>query len=196
MTSIKSSMQILEYIHSDVWGSTREPSLGGSRYFVTFINDLSRKIWIYILKHKSKVFEKFKIWKATVEKQVGQKVKYLRSDNDGEYTSKEFQDFCGQEGITQHLTISGTPQHNGVPEMMKKTLLEIARCIRLFADLPKSFWAEAVNTTCYLVNRSPSMSLNLKSSQEVWTGKQFDYADITYLVVLFMCCYKIMRGLS
>ncbi|KAK8944625.1 hypothetical protein KSP39_PZI007680 [Platanthera zijinensis] len=178
VTSTQRSKQALEYIHSDVWGPAPEPSLDGARYFVTFIDDFSRKVWIYFLKHKSEVFEKFKVWKTTMEKQTGKRVKYLRSDNGGEYTSAEFQKYCNQEGITRHLTIPGTPQQNGMTERMNRTLLERARCMRLFADLPRSFWAEAINTTCYLVNQSPSMSLNLKSPQEVWLGRPVDYSDI------------------
>ncbi|KAK8931206.1 hypothetical protein KSP39_PZI016897 [Platanthera zijinensis] len=190
VTSSKRSKQVLEYIHSDVWGPAPEPSLGEARYFVTFIDDFSRKVWIYFLKHKSEVFEKFKIWKTKVEKQTGKKVKYLRSDNGGEYTSTEFQNYCNQEGITRHLTIPGTPQQNGVAERMNRTLLERARCMRLFADLPKSFWAEAINTACYLVNRSPSMSLDLKSPQEVWSGTSVGYSDIQ----IFGCpVYTLMQ---
>ncbi|KAK8921738.1 hypothetical protein KSP39_PZI020142 [Platanthera zijinensis] len=139
VTSTQRSKQALEYIHSDVWGPAPEPSLGGVRYFVTFIDDFSRKVWIYFLKHKSEVFEKFKVCKTTVEKQTGKRVKYLRSDNGGEYTSAEFQEYCNQKGITRHLTIPGTPQQNGVAKRMNRTLLERARCMRLFADLPRSF---------------------------------------------------------
>ena len=130
------------------------------------------------MKHKSELFEKFKNWKATVERQTGKNLKYMRTDNGGEFTSKEFEEFCAQEGITRHFSIPGTPQQNGVAERMNRTLLERARCMRLFANLPKQFWAEAVSTTCYLVNRSPSTSLELKSPQEVWTGKPVNYSDI------------------
>ena len=68
-------------MHSDVWGATQVLSLGGSRYYVTFIDDYSRKVWVYFLKQKFEVFSKFKLWKADVENQTGRKVKYLRSDN-------------------------------------------------------------------------------------------------------------------
>ena len=54
-------------MHSDVWGPTRESSLGGSMYYVTFIDDFSRKVWVYFMKQKSEVFDKFKLWKAEVE---------------------------------------------------------------------------------------------------------------------------------
>ncbi|WVZ03536.1 hypothetical protein V8G54_024342 [Vigna mungo] len=73
----------LEFVHSDVWGPTTVSSIGGKRYFVTFIDDHSRKVWTYFLKNKSEVFEAFKIWKAMVENETGLKIKKLRSDNGG-----------------------------------------------------------------------------------------------------------------
>ena len=81
---------ILDNVHIDVWHPTKDSSLGGSHYFVTFINDFSRKVWVYFMKQKSKVFEKFKLWKAEVENQTCRKIRYLRSDNDKEYTNSQF----------------------------------------------------------------------------------------------------------
>ncbi|PKA55182.1 Retrovirus-related Pol polyprotein from transposon TNT 1-94 [Apostasia shenzhenica] len=178
ITSNKRSKNISEYVHSDVWGPSPVTSLGGAKYFVTFIDDYLRKVWVYFLQHKSEVFEKFKYWKANIEKTTGKYIKVLRTDNGGEYTSKEFQDFCLKEGITRHFTIPNTPQQNGVAERMNRTLLERERCMRLFAGLSKSFWAESVNTTYYLVNRSPSLALELKSPEEVWLGKPVDYSNL------------------
>jgi len=77
---------ILDYVHSDVWGPTRESSFGGPMYYVTFTDDFSRKVWVYFMKQKSEVFDKFKLWRAEVENQTGRKIKYLRSDNGTEYT--------------------------------------------------------------------------------------------------------------
>ena len=85
---------ILDYIHSKVCGPTKEPSMGGSRYFVTFIYDFSKKVWFYFMKHKSEVFAKFKVWKEEVENQTERKVKYLRSENGTEYTEKTFMQLC------------------------------------------------------------------------------------------------------
>ena len=68
VTSNNRSKRTLEYVHSNVWGPVPIASLGGFRYFVTFIDDFSRKVWVYFLKHKSEVFEKFKSWKAAVER--------------------------------------------------------------------------------------------------------------------------------
>ena len=84
----------LELLHTDLWGPSLVASLGGSRYYITFIDDSSRKIWFYFLKNKSNVFETFKKWKAIVEIETGLKVKYLRSDNGGEYINGGFGEYC------------------------------------------------------------------------------------------------------
>ncbi len=106
-------------------------SIGGKQYFVTFINDHSRKVWVYFLRHKSDVFEAFKKWKAMVENETGLKIKKLRSDNGGEYEDNEFKKFCYQNGIKLIRTVRSTPQQNGTAERMNKTLTERARSMRL-----------------------------------------------------------------
>ena len=65
----------LELVHTDLWGPSPVTSLGGSRYYITFIDDCSRKVWIYFLKNKFEVFNTFKIWKARVEFETGLKLK-------------------------------------------------------------------------------------------------------------------------
>ena len=80
-------------------------SLGGSRYFVLFINDFSRMVWVYFMKQKSEVFENFKIWKAEVENQTERKMKYLRSDSGTEYTDGKFQKFWEEQGIQKIFTV-------------------------------------------------------------------------------------------
>ncbi|WJZ90886.1 hypothetical protein VitviT2T_010001 [Vitis vinifera] len=89
----------LDYIHSDLWGPSRVSSIGGARYFLTLIDDYSRKVWIYFLKNKSETFLKFKEWKILVETQVGRKVKKLRTDNGLEFLSNDFNSFCQKEDI-------------------------------------------------------------------------------------------------
>ncbi|WVZ04917.1 hypothetical protein V8G54_018263 [Vigna mungo] len=115
----------LELVHSDVWGPTIVSFIGGKRYFVTFIDNHSRKVWTYFLKNKSEVFEAFKIWKAMVENETGLKIKKLRSDNGGEYEDTRFKKFCYEHGIRMERTVPGTPQHNGVAERMNRTLTKV-----------------------------------------------------------------------
>lgn len=93
----------LELVHTDVYGPTSVPSLGGSRYYVTFIDDSTRKVWVYFMKHKSEVFNTFKKWKAAVENETGLKIKCLKSDNGGEYSSTEFIDYCALPIFSQYF---------------------------------------------------------------------------------------------
>src|SRR5436190_10643897 len=138
----------------------------------------TRKIWVYFMREKFEVFEKFKEWKAEVKNQTGRKIKYLRSDNGGEYRDNRFIEFCKQQGITRHFTVKKTPQQNGTAKRRNRTLMEKERCMRLHAGLPKIFWAESVNYAAYLVNRSPSTLLNAKCVEEVWSGKDIDYSTL------------------
>ncbi|GJR08587.1 retrovirus-related pol polyprotein from transposon TNT 1-94 [Tanacetum coccineum] len=171
------SVSVLELVHSDVWQAP-VLSLGGAKYFVSFIDDYSRRCWVYPIKKKSDVFEVFKVYKARVELDSGKKIKCLRTDNRGEYTGEEFDTFCRQEIIKRQFTTAYTPQQNGVAERMNRTLLERARAMLATASLGKSFWAEAVNTACYVINRSPSTAVELKTPMEMWTGKPINYSDL------------------
>ncbi|KAL4271938.1 hypothetical protein GQ457_13G028490 [Hibiscus cannabinus] len=176
-TSNSRGKTVLELVHSDVWQAP-VTSLGGAKYFVSFIDDYSRRCWVYPIKKKADVFSTFKVFKARVELDTGNKIKCFRSDNGGEYTSDEFDDFCKNEGIKRQFTIVHTPQQNGVAERMNRTLLERTRAMLRAASLEKAFWAEAVNTACYLVNRSPSTAIELKTPMEMWTGKPVDYSNL------------------
>ncbi len=89
-------------------------SLYGYWYYVIFIDDYSRKTWIYFLKHKDEVFEKFEKFKALVENISGKKIKKLSSENGGDYTSKVFNAFCKEVGIKKDLTAPYNPQQNGL----------------------------------------------------------------------------------
>ncbi|KAH9659018.1 hypothetical protein KPL70_023705 [Citrus sinensis] len=84
--------------------------------------------------------------------------------------------FCKQEGIQRQFTVAYTPQQNGVAERMNRTLTERIRAMLRTAGLPNSFWAEAAKTACYIVNRSPSTAIGLKTAMEMWTGKPADYS--------------------
>ncbi|RVW24254.1 Retrovirus-related Pol polyprotein from transposon TNT 1-94 [Vitis vinifera] len=120
----------LELVHTDLWGPSSVASLGGSRYYITFIDGSSRNVWVYFLKNKSDVFETFKKWKAIVEIETCLKVECLRSDNGGEYIDGRFCEYCVAQGIRMEKTIPGTPQQNGVAERMNRTLNERARTLQ------------------------------------------------------------------
>jgi transposase InsO family protein len=110
------SKGILNLVHSDVCGPMSVASITGSMYYVSFIDDFSRKTWIYFLKTKDEDFSRFQEFKSLVENQTGKKIKVLRSDNGGEYTSKEFESFYKEAGIKRELIVPYNPQQNGVAE--------------------------------------------------------------------------------
>ncbi|KAI9153156.1 hypothetical protein LWI28_006810 [Acer negundo] len=168
----------LELVHTDVCGPASVSSIGDKQYFVTFIDNHSRKVWGYFLRHRSNVFEAFKKWKAMVENKTGLKIKKLHSDNGGEYKYNEFKKFCYKSGIKLIRIVPGTPQQNGIAECMNRTLTERARSIRLQSGLLKQFWAEAVNTAAYLINRGPSKPLDLAIPEEIWTGKEVKLSHV------------------
>jgi transposase InsO family protein len=99
-------------------------SLGGSLYYVTFIDDFSRKTWLYPLKTKDEVFSKFQEFKAEVENLTDKKIKTIRSDNEREYTSKELNAFCKELGIRRELIVPHNPQQNGVAKRKHRTIEE------------------------------------------------------------------------
>jgi len=107
---------LLELIHTDVCGPMSSIARGGFQYFITFTDDLSRYGYVYLMKHKSETFEKFKEFQSEVENQCGKKIKALRSDRGGEYLSHEFSNHLKSCGIVPQLTPPGTPQRNGVSE--------------------------------------------------------------------------------
>jgi transposase InsO family protein len=100
----------LQLVHVDVCGPIKSSSFSKNRYFLLFIDDFSRKIWVYFLKEKSQVFEVFKKFKVFVEKQSGYCIKSLRSDRGGEFPSNEFKEFCEVNGIRHPLTVLRSPQ--------------------------------------------------------------------------------------
>lgn len=169
--SSSKSAELLDLVHTDICGPIRCESIGGSRYFVTFIDNKSKWCETYFLKERSEVFDKFLEFKSKVEKQLERKIKILRSDNGKEYCSRKFEDFLRSEGIQHQLSVEYTPEQNGVAERRNRTFLDMARCMLLQSGLPPKFWAEAVLTATYLRNRCPSRSLNGETPHKIWTGK-------------------------
>ena len=116
---------LLGLIHTNVCGPISSISRGGYQYFITFTDDFSRYGYIYLMRHKSESFEKFKLFKNEVQNQLGKNVKTLRSDRGGEYLSQNFDDHLKDCGIVSQLSPSGTPQWNGISKRRNQTLLDM-----------------------------------------------------------------------
>jgi transposase InsO family protein len=101
--------EILDLVLSYVCGPMSSTLLTGNIYYVSFIDDSSRKTWIYFMKTKDEVFSRFQEFKYLMENQTCRKMKALRSDNGGKYTSKEFDSFCREASIKSELIVPYNP---------------------------------------------------------------------------------------
>ncbi|KAH9291809.1 hypothetical protein KI387_043002 [Taxus chinensis] len=181
------SKGVLDLVHSDVCGPMSTKSLRGYVYYVTFIDDFSRKTWIYFLKTKDEVFSHFQEFKALVENSTGRKIKVLRSDNGGEYKGNDFQDLCTREGIKREWTVPYNPQQNGVAERKNHSISEAARAMLHDQDMPRYLWAEACSTTVYIQNRVPHKVLGKMTPEEAFTGKKPDVGHFRIFGSLAYC---------
>ena len=120
---------------------------------------------------KSKTFEKVNEFQSEVENHRTKKIKFLRSDREGEYLSYEFGLHLKQCRIVSQLTPPGTPQRNAVSERRNRTLLGMVRSMMSLTDLPLSFWGYALETTAFTLNRAPSKSVEM-TPYELWFGKK------------------------
>lgn len=176
--SVNNSKQTLDLIHSDLCGAMETDSIGGAKYFLTFIDDFSRQVFIYFLKNKSEVLPKFIEFIAWAENQHERKIKVFRTDNGTEFCSKNIEDICKKYGIQHQRTVVYTPQQNGVAERMNRTIVEKAKCMLFESNLDKSYWAEATNMAVYIINRSVCSFLSDKTPEEVWTGNKADLSQL------------------
>ena len=131
-------------------------------------DDYSRKTWIYFLNTKSEVFKKFKEFKALIENHSYRRIKTLRSDSGGEYTSKEFEAFYKEEGIKRELTTPYNPQQNGVVERKNRTIMEVVKTMIHDQDLPMNLWDEAARIVVHVHNRLSHSSLGFKTPEEMY----------------------------
>jgi transposase InsO family protein len=149
----------LELVHADICGPTRTPSLNNKRYFLLFVDDYTRMMWIYFLDQKSEAFTFFLQFKALVERQSGYQMKTLRTDRGGEFIYKPFLH------IVKKMAFKGSSQFEELlsrmvlPERKNRTIEEMARSMLKGKGLPNMLWAEAVHTAVYILNCSPTKAV-------------------------------------
>ncbi|RVW30282.1 Retrovirus-related Pol polyprotein from transposon TNT 1-94 [Vitis vinifera] len=157
------SSTILEIIHTDICSLDMDSH--GQKYFISFIDDFSRYMYLYILHNKNEALDAFKVFKAEVEKQYGKQIKIVRSDRGGEYYGRYLEDgqspgpfakFLQEHGIVAQYTMPGSPDQNGVAERRNRTLLDMVRSMLSSSKLPKFLWTEALKTAVYILNRVPT----------------------------------------
>ena len=175
-----------ELIHADVCGPFETPSAKGYRYFVLFKDDYSRYRYVFFLKEKSEVASKLEEM-LRMTSTTGHTVKEFLSDNGLEFNCDAVRQVLSRYGIRQRLVCPYTAEQNGCSERDNRTIVETARTLLHSHDgLPKVLWAELVNTSAYVLNRTGVSSVDKKSPYELWFGKK---PGIKHLRVIGTTCY-------
>jgi len=169
---------MLGRIFSDVCTLFSTRSHQGFAYFVTWIDDKSRKVFVDAMKEKSEVARHLRAFIAQVELETGHKLKVLRSDGGGEYTAGEVQSFLKDKGAKHEMTTADTPQHNGVAERMNRTLVKRVHTMLIDAELPDGYWWDALQYAALLHNVSPMRSLSDCTPEESWSGNKPDVSRL------------------
>ncbi|KAL5563628.1 hypothetical protein UlMin_033375 [Ulmus minor] len=178
--------QILDLIHTDVWGPAPIQSTSGFRYYMHFLDDHSRYTWIFPLKFKSEAFSTFLQFKTLVENQFERKIKCVQSDMGGEY--RKFSEFVKQNGVTFRHPCPHTLAQNGRAERKHRHITETGLTLLAQACMPTRFWWEAFQTSTFLINRLPTPVLKDLTPLEKMSGKLPDYKALkTFGCACFPC---------
>lgn len=181
-------------IHADVCGPMEVNSKGGSRYFLLLRDDYSHYRKVYFLKHKSEAKYKIIEFLKWTETQLNRKPKILRTDRGLEEVNKEVIEFVTNNGMIHQKSCAYTQQQNGRIERDNRTVVESARTLLVGANLKKVFWAEAVNTAVYVLNRTGTSSVPGKTPYELWFNKKADLSNLkVFGIVAYVFTPKELR---
>ncbi|GJR08816.1 putative ribonuclease H-like domain-containing protein [Tanacetum coccineum] len=168
---VSSISHTLQLLHMDLFGPTSVRSINHKTYCLVITDDFSRFSWTFFLRTKDETSAILKDFIRQIENQLNQKVKTIRCDNGTEFKNRDIIEFCGLKGIKREYSNARTPQQNGVAERKNRTLIEAARTMLADSFLPNTFWAEAVSTACYVLNRVLVTKPHNKTPYELLTGK-------------------------
>ena len=135
--------KVLELVHGDLCGPITPATPSGKKYFLLIVDDYSRYMWLVLLRSKDEALEAFRKVKIAAEVESEEKLKALRTDRGGEFTSNEFKAYCEKHGIKRYLMAPYTPQQNRVVERRNQTIVAMARSMLKSKRLPGRFWGEA-----------------------------------------------------
>ncbi|GJX51796.1 putative ribonuclease H-like domain-containing protein [Tanacetum coccineum] len=170
--TVSSISQPLHMLHMDLFGQTFVKRLMKKMYGLVVTDDYCRFSWVFFLATKDATSGILKSFITGVENLIDQRVKVIRCDNGTEFKNKEMNQFCKRKGIKREFSVARTPQQNGVAKRKNRTLIEAARTMLADSKLPTTFWAEAVNTACYVQNRVLVTKPHNKTPYELFLGRK------------------------
>ncbi|GKA82599.1 zinc finger, CCHC-type containing protein [Tanacetum coccineum] len=156
----------LDLVYGDLCGPISPATHSGKKLIFLLVDDCTRFMWAYFLTSKDQTFSTFKEFRQKIEMEMRMKLRMLRTDRGGEFTSNEFTKYCKENGIARQLTAPYSPQQNGVVERRNRTVLSTTRSMMKAMKLPLTFWAEAVRHAIYILNRVPTRALIDKTPYE------------------------------
>ncbi|GJW10558.1 putative ribonuclease H-like domain-containing protein [Tanacetum coccineum] len=168
---VNSISKPLHMLHMDLFGPTNVKSLMKKSYCLVITDDFSRFSWVFFLATKDETSGILKTFITGIENQLDHKVKVIRCDKGTEFKNSVMNQFCEIKGIKKEFSVSRTPQQNGLAERKNRTLIEAARTMLVDSKLPTTFWAEAVNTACYVLNRVLITKPQNKTPYELIRGR-------------------------
>ncbi|GJR63735.1 putative ribonuclease H-like domain-containing protein [Tanacetum coccineum] len=168
---VNSISKPLHMLHMDLFGPTNVKSLMKKSYCLVVTDDFSRFSWVFFLATKDETSGILKTFITEIENQLDHKVKVIRCDNGTEFKNSVMNQFCEMKRIKREFSVDRTPQQNGVAERRNKTMIEAARTMLVDSKLPTTFWAEAVNTACYVLNRVLAIKPYNKTPYELICGR-------------------------
>src|ERR1700728_517534 len=152
--------KVLGLVHSDLWGPAPVQTITSTHYVITFTDNKSHWAWVAFLKCKSDAFAAFKEWLIFAEKQTGQQLYIFRTDNGGEFLTKEWRQMLKDRGIRHETTSPDTPKQNGDAKRQNRSIFDRVCTVLINAGLPLFLFAEAVNYIVYTKNHNSTSALN------------------------------------
>jgi transposase InsO family protein len=180
----------LELLHMGLFGPIAYISIGESQYCLVIVDDYSHFTWLFFLQEKYQTQETVKRFLRRAQNEFGLRIKKIRSDNGTEFKNSQIEGFLEEEGIKHELSSPYTPQQNGVVERKNRTPLDMARTMLDEYKTPDRFWAEAINTACYSINRLYLHRILKKTSYELLTGKK---TNVSYFIVFGSKCFILIK---
>ncbi|GFS67038.1 retrovirus-related Pol polyprotein from transposon TNT 1-94 [Trichonephila clavipes] len=154
-----------------VCGPMQQQSLGGAKFYVCFKDDFTKYCRVFFMQSKSEVSKCLETF-LNETKNAGHMVKEVLSDGGGEFINLTVKSNLEKFGISSRMSMPYTPPQNGAAERENRTIVECARSIIYAANLPLKLWAEAVNTSVYVLNRTGPTSVKDKTLYELWFSKE------------------------
>ncbi|KAI3815544.1 hypothetical protein L1987_15215 [Smallanthus sonchifolius] len=180
----------LELLHMDLFGPISIRSIGGKSYCLVITDDFSHFSRVNFLGTKDETAEILQYLILNLESLCMLKVRRIRSDNGTEFKNNMMELFCLKKGIRHEFSAPYTPQQNGVAERKNKSLIETARTMLSDAKLPITFWAEAVNTDCHVLNTVLVVKRHNKTCYELINKRPPNLDYLVHLVVPIHYCYN------